>query len=253
MKRILTTLKEKWPEYLLEILVLIIGIYGAFAMDNWNEERKDRQKEQQVLTELKAEYQSNLDQLDQKTNMRNQMLEAAHNIFRYIDSPSIAHRDSLMMFLFSISRDPTFDPIQNDLIASGNLRLLQNDSLRMMLSNWTTEVYQLQEIEREWQKVRSEVGTEMGIKLGITRDFTHQLWKDGYTPIEALDQSVNIKRKVGPSKNTLDLPSILSSRELEGFSACVVTWSQVANIQGQALRSRIQAILSLIDEELAKK
>ncbi len=253
MKRIFTTLKEKWPEYLLEGIVIIASILAAIALENWNEDRKDRQKERSILTELKSEYQSNLEQLDQKTTMRNQMLEAAHDIFHYIDSPSIAHRDSLMMFLFSVSRDPTFDPIQNDLIASGNLRLLQNDSLRMKLSNWTTEVYQLQEIEREWQKVRSEVGTEMGIKLGITRDFTNQLWKDGYTPIEALDQSVNVKRKVGPSKNTLDLPSILSSRELEGLPACVVTWSQVANIQGQALRSRVQAILSLIDEELAKK
>ncbi len=35
MKRILHLLKEKWPEYLIEILVLIIGIWAAFELSNY--------------------------------------------------------------------------------------------------------------------------------------------------------------------------------------------------------------------------
>ena len=49
MKRILSTLKEKWPEYILEILVLIIGIFGAFMLNNWNEARKTKKFEQEIL------------------------------------------------------------------------------------------------------------------------------------------------------------------------------------------------------------
>lgn len=52
MKRIFTTLKQKWPEYLLEILVIIIGIYGAFELDNWNDSRKNNVIKKKYITSL---------------------------------------------------------------------------------------------------------------------------------------------------------------------------------------------------------
>jgi hypothetical protein len=248
--------KNKVTTYLLyaigEIVLVVIGILIAVSINNWNEQQKDRVEERKILAELRNEFRANLMQLDQKITMRNQMMDAASLILNYADHPEIAKHDSLMWSFGVTLKDPTFDPIKNDLISSGKIRLLQNDSLRLMLSNWTSDVFQLQEIELEWQKVRTEIGCNIALRLGITRDYVNQLWKDGYTPLEALDTGtkVTLRQHIGKSANPPNLNEILRDSELEGHAANVIMWSQVGNIQSEALDNRIRTILDLIEKDL---
>lgn len=52
MKKLLETLKHKWAEYLLETIVIVVGILVAFGLNNWNENRQSRAKEIEVLYEI---------------------------------------------------------------------------------------------------------------------------------------------------------------------------------------------------------
>jgi hypothetical protein len=55
MKRIFTTLSQKWPEYIIESLVILASILGAYALDNWNEENKSEKQLTSLLIALKAD------------------------------------------------------------------------------------------------------------------------------------------------------------------------------------------------------
>lgn len=59
MKRILTIVSQKWPEYLLEILVITIGILGAFALNSWNDNRRIKSERQDLIADLIKDFEYN--------------------------------------------------------------------------------------------------------------------------------------------------------------------------------------------------
>lgn len=93
MKRILSTFKEKWPEYFLEILVITIGIFGAFELANYGENRSLKKAELEILkgckTELMtdlAEINFNMNELRKSQTALNLILEVLENNVSYHDS-----------------------------------------------------------------------------------------------------------------------------------------------------------------------
>ena len=59
MKTIIAHLKENWIKYGFEALVVTIGILGAFTLNNWNENLKERKKEKILLQQLKEDFETN--------------------------------------------------------------------------------------------------------------------------------------------------------------------------------------------------
>ena len=136
MKAILETIKRKWAEYLLEIIVIIIGILGAFSLNNWNEQRKSTDVELEFLRDIQAgflrlerDYQGNLE--------GEQTISADMSLIKHYIEEYLPYSDSLAQSfrrsLFS-TREIWADFGPYESLKSAGLKVISNDSLRNFIS-----------------------------------------------------------------------------------------------------------------------
>ena len=93
MKRIFTTLSQKWPEYLLEILVITVGILGAFGLNSWNENRKESELEHQFLQRLIEDLDQDIKNLESAIETATGRKERGDFLIKALDDPSLIEQD----------------------------------------------------------------------------------------------------------------------------------------------------------------
>ena len=150
MKRIFNTLKEKWPEYILEILVLIIGIYGAFALDNWNNEREERRKEINYLNQINKEFKKNKEQFNYVLTSNKKSLESCYAFLQEFDKDK-PNPDSVLHHWNSLINTWIFNPSQSSiesLVNSSSLDIIQNEQLKLLLLSWSDLILDYNEEEQ---------------------------------------------------------------------------------------------------------
>ncbi len=233
-----------------EIILVVIGILIALSINNWNENKKERAQEQELLIQLQSEFQSNLEQLDQKTDLRNQMISASLRLLQAIDEPETRNSDSIVKYISLTAITPTFDPIVNDINSSGRIQLLHNSSLKENLARWTSEVIQVTEEEETWLFIRDNKYMPILSQSGITRNLLNKYWKDNVSGSFHLDVGTNTEFDFGNSKKEIPISAILDGVQFESHVAQCATFAKLANSQAVSLRKRIVEILDLIEQDL---
>ncbi len=102
--------------------------------------------------------------------MRSTVVKSGLSVLKYMNTPKFVPRDSVILQLGYINNDATFDPIKNDLISSGNIRLIRNEKLRRLLSSWSSDVMAVQEQEEMTQMMVHQIMRPLFHEIGITRD-----------------------------------------------------------------------------------
>lgn len=142
MKKLLITLRSKWPEYLLEILVLIIGIYGAFALDNWNDDRKSRMEEMSYYCKLLDDFEIDRKNIALRYAESQYKIEISKKLLLEIENEA-KDKEYLINAYIQGLRTNAFIPSKTaitDITSSGNLNLLTNDALKNDLLRYYAEL-----------------------------------------------------------------------------------------------------------------
>lgn len=137
MKKTIQLLRTKWREYLIELIVIIVGILLAIALNEWNTNRKDRQKEKQVLQQIHEEFILNKEQLDHRVAFHQNTYKYCEKILDLcpIDINTV-NLDSIQLYIFEIGKWETYNPTQGtieSLTNTSSFDIISDEKLRLLL------------------------------------------------------------------------------------------------------------------------
>lgn len=178
MKIIFKTLKEKWPEYFLEMLVITLGILGALLLNNWNDGRKARNVQQKTMERMIDDMESDIERYEFLDTRFDARISKCDSVLRLIqqqktldDRMAIISVDLISFFLVE-AHTTTYEEMLN----TSRIYSLKNDRLRWRIINYYKNINKWSTyIEKDNEQLRERMISE-----GLNDYWTIQqaLWND---------------------------------------------------------------------------
>lgn len=152
MRKILQILKQKWAEYLIEVVVIIIGILGAFMLNNWNENQKKTRLELDLLSLLVNSLNSDLVDIESNLEGQRRAMRSQKIILKWFKGKQQI-TDSICTHFKRASSATGFIPSDGSFktLQGIGLRIISNDSLRNKISRLYDYRYDYYlGIEKDW-------------------------------------------------------------------------------------------------------
>ena len=125
-----------------EILLITVGIVLALQVNNWNENRKQKQLEFKLLHELKENLKLDLEDIASNIRANTKIVNAHQIVLKQLDE-NIPYHDSLEIHYANLLRHTNFishvSAYEN--LKSLGFTLISNASLRIMLSSLYSAKY----------------------------------------------------------------------------------------------------------------
>ena len=241
-KNLLT--EGNFSKYLLyalgEIILVVIGILIALQIDNWNSEKKDLKAERSYLTSLYGEFSTNLVNLENSIKENDYLIDALEKL-SYLFHPDTLENISekeVALFLNPLGKEVVYYPsrgVTSDIISSGNLKLIRNNTLRQKIASFDNTLKRIENQEKITSDLRNNI-------MQITG-------KNGSFSI--LFAELENKPKEASSFRPKSNKQLFTILELENNLELYKQVTQTTNdFFYEGLRKDIKEILTMIEQEL---
>ncbi len=157
----------------IEFLSIFIAVISAFALNNWNENRKASNSENKILIEIANGLEKDLEDLRLNKKGHGKGLRAC-NYFRKAIEGKDVDPDSAVVHYMQVTRD--FISIQNtagyETLKSRGLELVQDDSLRLeIISLYEYDYDILRKLEEDYAEMQFEASFNKAITKSLAPNF----------------------------------------------------------------------------------
>lgn len=226
-----------------EIVLVVIGILIALQINNWNENRKAQQKEQNLFSNLKIDFESRLTELKEFNNAKHESIKAIFGLNSIIanknNRPDDAVIDSLLSLTilgFKFNEDfKMLDVVFN----TGLINDITNQKLKRQLIEWPQKVEEMLEEQR------------------MLNELIDKIWKPllfQYISSRAVYEKFNFRNynipKGEPVTLTKNYNGLLSDPFFENYLAEEEIIIRITIIDTKTLISSAEEIIALINNEL---
>lgn len=160
LRTIFHHLKSEWYKYVLEIIVVILGILIAYNLEQWSDTRSNKKKEIEILKEFQGALSADLEEMRGNIRMHEYSILSSRIILKVIKD-NLPYHDSLDVCFAYTHTFSVFSgrigPIEQ--LKNTNLAIVSNDKLRLEMISMYDEAYpriRLVElaIKRDYEQLR---------------------------------------------------------------------------------------------------
>lgn len=237
--------ENKFSKYLLyaigEIILVVIGILIALQINNANDSRIEKAREIKYLNNIKIDLYKDIENLEYNIEFREKKSKGTQKVIEQIKGMLIENMTETAYNVVNTLYQEKFEPSNvtyNDLVNSGNMNLISNDSIKIDLFELSL-LYQRNSygIDHETKEYEEFISKPIYKFVDIER------MKPVFLGIKTAEEE-NLSEK--------DFEELFKSKEYK--NGCVVsnwTTEEMLDIY-KKIKTKSERIIKLIDMELEK-
>ena len=224
--------ENKFSKYFLyaigEIVLVVIGILFALQINTWNEHRKSRLQEVNILIKLDTDLKANLIEIKELKDLTEKRIKASHTILNYFEEHK-AIDDSLKHSFELINNDDLFNNANTTYkyIENQGVNILSNDSILSKITSMYERHFKniATRENKNWKILTDDLRPLMDVHLEVSepqdKDFNEEYALNKPIDMEVLSENMQFKNVIVRNMNFMLLRLLWQKETLEELKGLI--------------------------------